>query len=155
MIADNYIKEMESEPIFFTYKNSTNLTEACFEYGFKELLPDYKLFKEIQYKSNLEAYGITLEENLVNNTGYASLEELYEGSNDQLIEISNFDLVIQAIGQEANLVVTDEVLRDYFMEYYNTDDYSEFEGQYGIEYLRFTILQEVVMEYLVENAELL
>jgi len=65
MIADNYIKDMDGEPVFFTYKNSTNLTEACFEYGFKEFMPDYKLFKEIQYKSNLEAYGVSLENGLI------------------------------------------------------------------------------------------
>jgi len=65
MISDKYIEKMQEEPIFFTYKNSTNLDEACFDYGFKKLMPDYKLFKELQYKSNLEAYGVTQGNGLI------------------------------------------------------------------------------------------
>lgn len=61
MLADGYIQKMEEELLFFSFKKSTNLEEACDEYGFKELMPNYKLFKEIQDKNMLSDFGVDPE----------------------------------------------------------------------------------------------
>lgn len=61
MMAMRYIEKMEEEPIFFCFKNSTNLEEACEEFGFRQLMPDYKLFKDLQNKTRLGFYGIDKE----------------------------------------------------------------------------------------------
>jgi hypothetical protein len=63
--SDGYVEGMDSEPIFICYKNSTNLAEACFEYGYKTIMPDYKLFKDIQLKVNLENFGVSTGNGLI------------------------------------------------------------------------------------------
>jgi hypothetical protein len=58
MRSDAYMSELNAEPLFFSFMNSTNLAEACIEYGYRELMPDYKLFKDIQDKNRLEEFGV-------------------------------------------------------------------------------------------------
>ncbi|HEY5713781.1 MAG TPA: ATP-grasp domain-containing protein [Candidatus Gracilibacteria bacterium] len=57
-IADGYLEKMQETPLFFSFKKSTNLEEVCKEYGYKELMPDYKMFKELQDKKRLGDFGV-------------------------------------------------------------------------------------------------
>jgi hypothetical protein len=61
ILADGYLKNCNDELLFFSFKKSTNLEEACQEYGFKEFMPPYKLYKEIQDKKLLSEFGVTKE----------------------------------------------------------------------------------------------
>ena len=91
MIADKYIDQMEEDPIFFCYKNSTHLDEVCEEYGFRNFMPDYKLYKELQYKSNLEKYGVEEGAGLI-----PFFEaELHEVTYDQIAEKFGTTFVVQ------------------------------------------------------------
>lgn len=107
------------------------------------------------YQSTASSYGMTMTEFLTSNFGIATIEELYESATQDLTDMSNNSLVVQAIAEEANLSVSEEVLRDFFINVNGSGDYTEFEGIYGIEFLKYTVLQQMVMDYLVEKAELL
>ena len=63
--------------------------------------------------------------------------------------------MIQAIAEAAGINVDEATVADYFLEYNGSEDYSQYEEIYGIKYLKFTILQDKVMEYLTDNAELM
>lgn len=58
ILADDYLKSCKDELLFFCFRKSTNLAEACEQYGFKELMPDYKLYKDIQEKNLLHKFGV-------------------------------------------------------------------------------------------------
>jgi len=125
----------------------TSIPEAVLDYQ-KKSMTNY-------YLSTASSYGVTLNEFLVSNFGLTSMDELYESAAQDLEDMSNYSIIIQAIAEEADLIVTDDVLRDYFVDINGSGDYSEFEDIYGIEFLKYTVLQQVVMDYLVEQAELL
>ena len=107
------------------------------------------------YKGAAIQYGVSLEEFLQGNTEFESIDALYEGNVDQLAEVAGYSLVIQAIAESADIVVTEQDLSDYFLKYNGSADYAEYEDTYGISYLKYTILQELVLDYLVDRAELL
>lgn len=107
------------------------------------------------YRSAAMEYGMTLEEFLVGYSGYTTLDEMYEVYSDQLIEMANFTLIIQAVAEDAGIEVTEEDLSAYFLKYNGNEDYSMIEDLYGIEYLKYSVLQDVVMDFLAGQAELL
>lgn len=107
------------------------------------------------YQSTAASYGVTMNEFLTSYFGLTTVEELYETAAQDLEDMSTYSLIMQAIAEEAELSVTDDVLSEYFLNVNGTGDFSEFEGIYGIEFLRYTVLQQVVLDYLVEQAELL
>ena len=106
------------------------------------------------YRSNANNYGMSLEEFLSAAAGQESLEAVYEANSAQLEDMARFSLILQAIAEDADLEVTEEVLTDYFTEINGTGDYTQFEEIYGLSYLKYSILQEVVMDYLIDNAVL-
>jgi len=125
----------------------TSIPEEVLEYQKKSMM-NY-------YQSTAASYGVTLNEFLVSNFGLASVDELFESAVQDLEDMSNYSLIIQAIAEEADLTVTEDVLSEYFVAVNGTGDYSEFEEIYGIEFLKYTVLQQVVLDYLIEQAELL
>lgn len=65
MMADGYLRKKDLKPIFFCYKTSTNLEEVCLEYKFKNLMPSYKLFKDLQNKNTLQKFGLKPGQGLI------------------------------------------------------------------------------------------
>lgn len=107
------------------------------------------------YNGVANQYGLPLDTFLEENTEWASQDELVVAYEEQLQEIAKYALVLQAVAEEADITVTEEDLKAYFLEFNGSEDYSEMEEMYGIEYLKYTILQEAVIEYLTDNAKLM
>ena len=107
------------------------------------------------YQSTAASYGVTMNEFLTSYFGLTTVDELFESAAQDLEDMSNYSLIMQAIAEEAELTVTEDLLSEYFVNVNGTGDYAEFEGIYGIEFLKYTVLQQVVLDYLVEQAELL
>ena len=106
------------------------------------------------YKSNAAAYGVTLEDFLATYVGASSIEELIDQSMAELQTAASFTLITQAIAEDAGLEVTEDDLANFFLSYAGSADYSQYEAQYGIAYLKNSVLQDVVLSYLLENAQL-
>lgn len=106
------------------------------------------------YEMSASSYNMTLEAFLASYVGYDSMEALIEASNEQLVMSSKFALVIQAIAEDAEIIVTEDDLTAYFVKYTSSLDYSDFETLYGLPYLKNSILEEVVLDYLVSLTEL-
>ncbi len=121
-----------------------------------EPVMDYqKSVMDNYYKGYANQSGLPLEEFLQQNTEFQSVDDLYVAYSDQLTEVARFTLIIQAIAEETGISVTEADMKSYFMKYRGVEDYSDLEDAYGIAYLKYTILQELIMDYLVENATLL
>jgi len=120
----------------------------------EEVVTYQQMIMENYYKMSAMSYGMTLNEYLASYVGFDTIENLMEAASEELNSTSRFSLVIQAIAEDANLSVTEEALAAYFVKYTGSEDYSEFEGIYGLSYLKNSILQEFVLDYLVGLAEL-
>ena len=69
-------------------------------------------------------------------------------NKDVNIETAEYYLLAQAIAEDAALSVTDEDISEYFLQYANTDDYSQFETFYGKPYLKLMVLNQLTIDYI-------
>ena len=81
-------------------------------------------------------------------TGLDSREALLEESADSLRENATYFLITQAIAEDAGLTADDAAMTAYFEKNMGSTDYSTFADSYGEPYLRFTVLNSLVLEHL-------
>lgn len=115
----------------------------------------YQENARISYYQGFAAYyGMALEDFLSANMGLASVDELVESYHDENAEMAAYSLIIQAVAEDKEIAVTDGDVADYFTAYMGTEDYSPYEEEYGMPYLKQIALAQLVMDYLAENAVL-
>jgi hypothetical protein len=56
-------------------------------------------------------------------------------------------LITQAIAEKEKIKATADDVTRYFIDYMNTDDYSQYEEVYGLNYLKMTVLVQMVIDY--------
>lgn len=137
----NYIQEYIVENT-----NIISLPEPLLEYQENSMLQYYR-----DYASY---YEIELEEFLSAYVGVATIDELLEVNSANMIEAANSCLIIQAIAEDAGISVKDEDIATYFKDHAGLDDYSEYEENFGMPYLKFITLNQAVIDYLEDNAVL-
>ena len=106
------------------------------------------------YQSYADEYGMNLDEFLMNYVGVSGIDELIEISQEDNFNNTKYSLVVQAVAEDANISVNNEDLLAFFTEYMGTSDYSDYEEQYGMPYLKQVTLQQKVLDFIVENAVL-
>lgn len=106
------------------------------------------------YQEYANYYEMDLEEFLSTYLGVSSVEELVEANATSLKETASYTLIVQAIAEKENIVPTDDDVKNYFVEHVGTDDYSSYEEQYGMPYLKQIVLTQMVLDHLIENAKL-
>jgi len=106
------------------------------------------------YEMSAFTYGMKLDDFLSAYVGYPTFDALLEAAGEQVTLSSEIAISIQAIAEDAGLSVSDEYLASYFEQYTGNADYTEYQDIYGIEYLKNSVLQDVVLDYLSENATL-
>lgn len=124
----------------------TEIPEAIVTYQ-ENLMVNY-------YESAAVSYGMGIDEFLQSFVGVESLDALLEAANPEIVSASQVSLVVQAIAEDADLEVTEAYIGEYFIEVSGSEDYSEAEAAYGLSYIKYSILQEVVLDHLVEAAVL-
>ena len=95
-------------------------------------------------------YGMTAED-LVVMQGAESMEAYLTEMEPAFQETIKMQLVVQAICEKDGLSVTEDDLKEYFMTYYGTEDYSAYETAYGLPYLKSLIVNEVVLEKVIAD----
>lgn len=126
--------------------NIISLPGELLEYQKKALLSYYQDYAEY--------YGMEIEEFLSTYVGVATTDELIQANIADITEGANFALIIQAIAEDAGISVSDQDVAAYFETYFGSDDYSEYEEYYGMPYLKLVTLNQMVMDYLEDNAVL-
>jgi trigger factor len=126
--------------------NIISLPEALLKYQENSMLS--------YYQNYADDYGMELEEFLSSYVGVATIDELLQANNANMTEAANFCLIIQAISEDADISVSDEDVAAYFKNYVGLDDYSKYEENYGMPYLKLVTLHQAVMDYLEDNAVL-
>lgn len=113
----------------------------------KQAMVDY-------YRSSATYYGVSLEEFISGAAGVSSVDELIMLNYDSLVTAATFYLVVQAVAEDAGLSVSADDLSAYFVKYAETSDYSTYEQQYGLPYLKQMVLCQKVVDYIIKNAVL-
>jgi trigger factor len=106
------------------------------------------------YESYAEMYGIELEEFLTTYVGAESMDALLEESAEDIRMNAIFSLAVQAIAEDAGIVATDVDITAYFEENLGDPDFTSYEEEYGIPYLKQMVMSQLVLDRIVENAVL-
>ena len=118
-------------------------------------LSDYQVNIMLNYYEEYAGYyGMELSE-LLASEGLNSTDELIDQYYEFNMQNATYYLVLQAIAEDAGLSVNDKDIADYFTETYGSSDYSEQEAQFGMPYVKHTVLCMKVINYIVDNAILL
>lgn len=106
------------------------------------------------YQELADYNGMELEAYLKENEGFSSVEECIEDAHDELVENATYLLVIQAVAEDAGISVNDEDLTKYSSEHLWSSDISTQTDYYGLPYVKQSVLNQKVLDYIAENAVL-
>jgi len=106
------------------------------------------------YEGVAAQYGMSLEDYLSAAMGVDSVDAFLASSTDQVKELANFSLILQAIAEKDEITISEDDIALYFLVNLGTTDYAPYIDQYGIGYVKNSIVQSTVLENLRNNAEL-
>lgn len=108
---------------------------------------DYYLSSPYLYA---QMYGVSLDEFMQAN-GYDSAAAYLESSRTYIDGAIQQTLILQALAEKYGITCTTETLENQFQEYFGSSDTSSHVNYYGENYLKMSILNDLVMEKLVEE----
>lgn len=109
---------------------------------------DYYLSSPYLYA---QMYGVSLDAFMQAN-GYDSAAAYLESSRTYIDGAIQQTLILQALAEKYGITCTTETLENQFQEYFGSSDTSSYVNYYGENYLKMSILNDLVMEKLVEEA---
>lgn len=104
------------------------------------------------YEEYAAMYGIELSELLTAMGMNSDIEAVIEEYKDQLTNNAKYYLVLQAIAEKENISVSDEDVKNYFLDNTGEEDYSRYEEYFGMGYVKCMILGNKVLEAISDNA---
>lgn len=108
---------------------------------------DYYLSSPYLYA---QMYGVSLDEFMQAN-GYDSAAAYLESSRTYIDGAIQQTLALQALAEKYGITCPTETLENQFQEYFGSSDISSYVNLYGENYLKRSILSNLVMEKLVEE----
>ena len=119
----------------------TEVPDAAYQYQVNNMMS--------YYKSMAQSYGMDIE-SLMGTSEEAFIEQYKDTNMGQ----AKLMLIIQAIVESnGNIVIDDDVLKDYFQENLNTDDVDSYFEQYGKGYVMMVVMNDTVIDYIKDHAE--
>ena len=107
-----------------------------------------------QYAEQGLQFGMTLED-ILGMFGFAGIEEFLEDSRADIERDAKTSLILQAVAEDAGITASHQDVTDFFIENFDTDDFSMFEDMYGLPWLKQFIRNRMVIEYIIERAVML
>ena len=100
-------------------------------------------------------YGLDAESSIMYFLGFESTEAFEEEMGNYAYEVVKNSMIISEIAKAENIEVTDEIYNEKAMEYaksYGYEEIAAFEEAYGKDLIRSSILTELVMQFIIDNA---
>jgi trigger factor len=120
-----------------------------------DALIQYQESSMIKYfQDYADSSGMGLDEYLSSKVGFASLDELVESNREYNTSSAKNSLIVQAVAEDAGITASVADVADYFASQPGLGDYSQYEGTYGMPYLKQAVLTQEVMDFLMENCVL-
>ncbi|MBO4888003.1 MAG: FKBP-type peptidyl-prolyl cis-trans isomerase [Firmicutes bacterium] len=101
------------------------------------------------YYANM--YGMDVDTFVQQYVGFMSAETLVQSYTEQIMEDANATLLLQAIAEDAGIMVTEDDIRAYFEDVTGSPDYSMYEEEYGLPYIKQAVLFQKVQDFLFEH----
>lgn len=130
----------------YLVENSTvsSTPESIIAYVEKSLLAYYQGYADM--------YGMSLEDFLVSFMGVESADQFIASYSEENLKQANYYLIMQAIAEDLKISVSTEDVAAYFVKFMKTDDYSSYETEYGLPYLKQVVLYQTVLDNIADNA---
>jgi FKBP-type peptidyl-prolyl cis-trans isomerase (trigger factor) len=106
------------------------------------------------YQDYADYYQITLDEFLQQYVNVENQEALLEQYKEDNAKVAKTHLIMQAVAEDANIKATADDVAEYFANYMETSDYTEYENIYGLNYLKLTALVQMVIDHIQSTAVL-
>lgn len=103
------------------------------------------------YQGYAASYGVGLDEFVQTYLQVADTEELLSTNREQNEEMAKFYLIIQAIAEDAKINLSDDDVKDYFINEYSEEDYTSMIENAGLPYMKMIVVNQKVLEVLEEN----
>lgn len=117
-----------------------------------EAMSDYMKNYFIYYHSYLaRGNGVTLPQ-LLDNFGYGSMSDMLTAFDGEIASACEEELVVQAAAKKLGVELTDLDVTDYFTEQFGSGDYSVYEQNFGLPYVKKMILSWKVLKLMQEQA---
>jgi len=120
-----------------------SVPEGLVEYQKNGILSSYRRYAEM--------YNMELDDFLNTYVGFSDTEEFVQSNAENILNAAKYYLVIQAVAEDANILVDEEDLAKFFSEQAGTSDYSVYEEEYGLPYLKQMALNWKVVGYIIDN----
>lgn len=104
------------------------------------------------YKGYAAANKVSFEEFLTSFVGSDDVNKLIEKNKDTIESEAKRLLIIQAVAQDAEISVSEDMIKEYFLKNFGSEDYSEFEDQYGLPYIKSTVIMDAVTLHLIDKS---
>ena len=100
-------------------------------------------------------YGLDTETAIMYFLGFESTEAFEEEMGNYAYEVEKNAMIVNEIAKMEGIEVSDELYNEEvaeYAEYYGYDDVAEFEEANGKDNIKDSILSELVMDFIIENA---
>ena len=98
--------------------------------------------------------GMELEDILAMH-GFENAEDFIEHNQEAIETEARLSLILQAVAEDAGITANIQDVTDFFIENFGSEDFSEFEEAYGLPWLKQFIREQMIMDYISEQAILL
>ncbi len=122
----------------------SSVPDAMVEYQINAMLDYYNTYASL--------YKMSLDDFIKQAGGAESREALIEKNRDGLEYYARYYLVTQAIAEDAGIVADDAAVTAYFEKNMKGADMNQYVTDYGLPYLHYVVLNDLVMSYLRDNA---
>lgn len=114
----------------------------------QDFFTDWALYSPWQYAA---MYGTNLDDFLT-QTGYESVDDYLEDSQEGITANAHQVLLAQAMAEDMGLVCDDAAFEENFADTFGSPDPTAYREQYGEGYLKMSVLEHMVMKKILENA---
>ena len=128
------------------------LSKRCNVSSYPDLMFDYQAKALCVSIENIASSSNISYHEMLNNIGYKDSDELIEASREEINEQIKKDLIIQAIAEEQSITMNEDLLAEYFKNSYDIEDYSSYVERYGIGYIMYSALSEIVLKTVAGEA---
>lgn len=141
MLQENNIVKYVSE--YLSAAEVSDVPEFMVEY-------QKKSFKAY-YEEYAAAYGMEVNDLVAAMGQGSSIDALVESNLEDLKKNAEYYLVLQSIAEKEKISITDEDIKQYFLDNTGKEDYSEYVDYFGLNYVKCMIINNRVMDIIVDN----
>ena len=145
-LKEDLSKEMINSYLYTNVFNEAEISEI------PQVVKDYvEAYILSTYEMQAISYGFSLEE-YVKQIGFTTLDEFVEYFKADIEMFCKDYLIFTAVAKTEGITATNKDVKAYFDKYLGGEDTKVAEELYGMPYLKFTVLQEQVLNHMIDSA---